>query len=187
MDLSCSSSSSLLVSLLVVLLLAAGSSSQSPSVKKPSDLVRKICPRTANLDLCLKIFKADPRSATADVKGLALIAINALEASANQTLDTLGSLVNSTPASPLKDRYQTCVGNYNAVISNLETAKKVLLSPDYKSAITPADNAQKNIQSCETIFLLSPELTISPKLDVLAHKSLDLARIAGIILLDFLV
>ncbi|XP_058219741.1 pectinesterase inhibitor-like [Rhododendron vialii] len=187
MDLSCStSSSSLLVSLLVVLLLA-GSSSQSPSVKKPSDLVSKICLRTANRDLCLKIFEADPRSATADIKGLVLIAIDALEASANQTLDTLGSLVNSTPASPLKDRFQTCVGNYNAVISNLETAKKVLLSPNYKSAFTPADNAQKNIQSCQTIFLLSPELTIPAELNDLAHKSLDLARIAGIILLDFLV
>ncbi|KAG5545867.1 hypothetical protein RHGRI_018132 [Rhododendron griersonianum] len=135
MDFSCSRSSSLMVYLLLVLLFN-GSSSQ------PSDLARTICLRTVNANLCLQIFNSDPRSATADVKGLSLIAIDASEASANQTLNTLGSLFNSTPAaSLLKDVYQTCTRNYEIVISKLETAKNLLLSPNYKSASGPASDA----------------------------------------------
>ncbi|XP_058217584.1 pectinesterase inhibitor-like [Rhododendron vialii] len=182
MDFSCSWSSSLMVSRFLVLLLN-GSSSQ------PSDLVRTICPRTINNDLCLQIFKSDPRSATADVKGLGQIAIDAGEASANQTLNTLGSLFNSTPASPLKDIYQTCTRNYETAISKLETAKNLLSSPNYKSASGLATDAMTNIVSCETSFILLPFPDESPIVSFLelTQKSSDLARIIEIILVDFLV
>ncbi|KAI8552268.1 hypothetical protein RHMOL_Rhmol06G0253700 [Rhododendron molle] len=183
MDFSCSRSSSLMVSLLLVLLLN-GSSSQ------PSDLVRTICLRTISNDLCLQTFKSDPRSATADVKGLARIAIDAVEASANQTLNTLGSLFNSTPAaSLLKDVYQTCVRNYETAISKLETAKNLLSSPNYKSASAVATDATTNVLSCDTTFILPPEPDGSAILSFLdlTEKSEYLARIIEIILVDFLV
>ncbi|XP_058219759.1 pectinesterase inhibitor-like [Rhododendron vialii] len=182
MDFSCSKSSSLMVSLLLVLLLN-GSSSQ------PSDLVRTICPRTINNILCLQIFKSDPHSETADVKGLARIAIDAGEASANQTLNTLGSLFNSTPASSLKDVYQTCVRNYETAISKLETAKNLLSSPNYKSASGLSTDATTNISSCDTSFILLPEPYGSAVLSFLdlTRKSSNLARIIEIILVDFLV
>ncbi|KAF7141856.1 hypothetical protein RHSIM_Rhsim06G0181100 [Rhododendron simsii] len=182
MDFSCSRSSSLMVSLLLVLLLN-GSSSQ------PCDLVRTICPRTINNILCQQIFKSDPRSATADVKGLAQIAIDAGEASANQTLNTLGSLFNSTPASPLKDVYQTCIRNYETAISKLETAKNLLLSPNYKSASRLASDATTNILSCDTSFILLPDPYGDAILSFydLTRKSSDLARIIERIIVGFLV
>ncbi|ONI14781.1 hypothetical protein PRUPE_3G008000 [Prunus persica] len=41
-----------------------------------TDLVEETCHKTTNYDLCVSSLKSDPRSSTADVKGLARIALD---------------------------------------------------------------------------------------------------------------
>ncbi|KAH7860518.1 hypothetical protein Vadar_014381 [Vaccinium darrowii] len=181
----CNSSSFSLLSLLVVLLLV-GLSSQSPSVKETVGY-DFICRKTANLDLCLEIFESDPRSAVADVKGLAQIADDACEASANQTLKTLGLLINSTMSSPiLKERFETCVRYYDIVIANLDMAKRLLASPKYTSALDYSQVAKNYIDDCDALFQSSPISAKPAELEKVTKKSLDLVLIFRVILDVFL-
>ncbi|KAH7853165.1 hypothetical protein Vadar_034146 [Vaccinium darrowii] len=165
-----------LVPLLLVLLLI-GVPSQSSFAKETSvDLVNKICPQTYDSDLCLKIFRSDPRLATADARGLGQIIVEACLASAKQVVNNLGSLINSTMTSPRKDVFETCLKNYNAVLSSLETAKNLLLSPKkYIFAVNFTDIATANILSCDTTFFVSPEPDIPAKLDKVILKTEGIA------------
>ncbi|KAH7844477.1 hypothetical protein Vadar_028455 [Vaccinium darrowii] len=94
-----------------------------------SDLISEICPDTQNPSLCLKALRSDPRSARADLNGLALISLGIAETNAIQTKSHLIAKLSKGATSPvLKYRYETHAERYRETIDNLKVARTALKS-----------------------------------------------------------
>ncbi|PSR97867.1 Pectinesterase [Actinidia chinensis var. chinensis] len=123
-------SSSLFVSLTLVILFIS-LSSEMPRVKAENDLINKYVPTLSNASRCLQVLKSDPRSASADLKGLGKISINKAKASAKQTSKLIASLKICATDSILKGQYGLCSQDYSDAFNSLEEAKRFLKFGDY--------------------------------------------------------
>lgn len=98
-----------------------------------NDLLNAVCSATQNSLFCLKALKSDPRSATADICGLAEIAIDMAHVTALRTSKVIGSRARKEKNPQLKKWYALCAISYDNAIGYAEAAKGSLRSQDYQS------------------------------------------------------
>ena len=106
--------------MMFLLLINIDSSLGRPSTKLSGNEVQEICSTTQNPSFCVQTLNSDPRTAAADLKGLAGISIDMAKASAKETATLISSLVENSSDPKLKGRYQTCAENYDDSIDSLD-------------------------------------------------------------------
>ncbi|KAK2990202.1 hypothetical protein RJ640_014654 [Escallonia rubra] len=150
--------------------------------KRDADLIVKTCARTDSPDLCGAALRSDPRSSSADVKGLAQIMLELSLAKAKDILKRIHQLNDGTKDPILKRYYGTCIEEYEAtVINDLPEAMSELNAKDYPSSRTNADYAAETAVECENFFHGPPEARKSP-LTKENNAMHDLAAIAASII-----
>ncbi|KAL6325911.1 hypothetical protein AAG906_038402 [Vitis piasezkii] len=164
-------------SMLMVFLLLINGSFSRPSVKIANNELTEICSTTQDPSFCVQALKSDPRTANADLKGLAQISIDLAKASATKTTTLITSLVEKANDPKLKGRYETCAENYDDSISSLDDCTQSVSSRDYVSLNFQASAAMDGPVTCLDSFEGPPK---DPS--ELPTKSEDLIHLCSIIL-----
>ncbi|KAI4365556.1 hypothetical protein MLD38_021533 [Melastoma candidum] len=122
-------------------------------VGSTSDPVETTCSKTGNHDLCLSTLRADPRSSSADVKGLAEIALDAASAKSNEALNYFLDLLRGE-GDPVRSRfYGTCIDTYGGNVKRIiPEALTDLTNNQFASAKESITTAATNAQWCEDQF-----------------------------------
>ncbi|XP_052210785.1 pectinesterase inhibitor-like [Diospyros lotus] len=110
--------------------------------------LKRICSKTIDPSFCTQALKSDPRSATADLRGLAEIAVRLSEASAEKTLKLARSLAKSAASPELKERYASCAKIYDRIVGYVEGAGEALRSEDYQSMSIETSEAMSLVFNC---------------------------------------
>ncbi|KAK1568913.1 hypothetical protein Q3G72_030344 [Acer saccharum] len=93
-----------------------------------NDLIESTCKTTVDPDLCVKILRSDPRSSSADVKGLAHIMLEVASAYCNDTFGQIKKMLNKTKISDrpidkfMRDHLQLCFEMYDSGVNNIQNA-----------------------------------------------------------------
>ncbi|GAY35658.1 PMEI domain-containing protein [Citrus sinensis] len=146
---------SLVALLLVHLLLQSSiSCSASASVSKIETLlIQETCKHTDYYNLCVASLESDPRSLNADVKELAIILVELLQANANETLWHVGDLFKKVSDPALYRFYGTRIEEYRAIVERqIPEAIDALQSGDYMVSKKDAEAAAAHADSCEEQF-----------------------------------
>ncbi|KAL2459758.1 Pectinesterase inhibitor 2 [Forsythia ovata] len=121
-------------------------------VKAP-DLVSEICSKTRNPSTCLQVLGKENGG---NLSKIAQTLTGSAHTSAFLAYDTLQLLVKLEKNSFLKDRYQSCLGNYVRAIGDLAEWKKFLNSRNYQNLPSEAKAISKEIESCDKNFEQPP-------------------------------
>ncbi|KAI4330356.1 hypothetical protein MLD38_028653 [Melastoma candidum] len=88
-------------------------------VGSTGDPVETTCSKTGNHDLCLSTLRADPRSSSADIKGLAEIALDAASAKSNEALNYFLDLLRGE-GDPVHSRFcGTCIDTHGGNVKRI--------------------------------------------------------------------
>ncbi|XP_010045344.1 putative invertase inhibitor [Eucalyptus grandis] len=133
------------------------------------DLIDGTCGQTLYYGLCAKSLRSDPRSASADLKGLAVIMLNVTTAEAADTLSYIKALVkrkvDPAEAKPL----EYCAGLYSPMARlTLPLAAKALIQGRYRFADYRLAEAAMQPPTCEGRFGGAVESPLTDR-NVLAH------------------
>ncbi|KAE9465851.1 hypothetical protein C3L33_02252, partial [Rhododendron williamsianum] len=107
------------------------------------------------IDLCISTLRSDPRSAAADVEGLARIMFDATLAKATATLNRIKDLLKKTSDPVLREYLNVCVEQYDDAIEDITVAIQNVGSHNFASRIK-ADDVVDEARSCEEIFIDLP-------------------------------
>ncbi|KAM3707951.1 hypothetical protein ACB098_02G064400 [Castanea mollissima] len=138
------------------------SSSQCARLSPNDDnLIEQTCKQTPNYNLCISSLKSDPKSATADVAGLALIMVNVLNTTTTQTLIHINSLLQSQ-RNEVKEALLSCVENYKigVLTADVPVSIEALTKGNPKFADQGTQDAANESNSCEEGFSGNSPLTV---------------------------
>ncbi|KAH7853453.1 hypothetical protein Vadar_002593 [Vaccinium darrowii] len=116
-----------------------------------ADLIGITCKKTEFTDLCISTLRSDPRSAAADVKGLARIMFDAALAKVTATLGQTKDLLKKTSDPDLREYLTVCAEQYERATEDIFTAIQNVGSDNFESR-TYADAVYDEARSCEEIF-----------------------------------
>ncbi|KAF7147980.1 hypothetical protein RHSIM_Rhsim03G0038700 [Rhododendron simsii] len=117
-----------------------------------ADLISSTCEKNEeDIDLCISTLRSDPRSAAADVAGLARIMFDATLAKATATLNQIKDLLKKTSDPVLREYLNVCVEQYDDAIEDIPVAIQNVGSNNFASRIK-ADDVVDEARSCEEIF-----------------------------------
>ncbi|XP_010547639.1 PREDICTED: cell wall / vacuolar inhibitor of fructosidase 2-like [Tarenaya hassleriana] len=150
---------------LIVFLVVLASSSTLTVVKSDMNTIQTTCKNTKYFDLCISALKSDPRSSTADPKGLAAIIAGNATATANATAAYLsGELYDSSNDSVLKKVLKDCGDKYSLAADSLRLSVQDLDSEDYDYAYMHVMAAEEYPNVCRNIFLRRKGLVYPPEI-----------------------
>ncbi|XP_010520388.2 PREDICTED: cell wall / vacuolar inhibitor of fructosidase 2 [Tarenaya hassleriana] len=130
---------------------------------------------TKYFDLCVSALKSDPRSSTADAKGLAGIIAGNATATANATAAYLsGQLYRSVNDTVLKKAVKECGDKYSLAADSLRLCVQDLVDEDYDYAYIHVTAAAEYPNSCRNIFRRSKGLVYPA---AIRRREEDLKRI----------
>ncbi|KAH7578204.1 hypothetical protein JRO89_XS01G0353100 [Xanthoceras sorbifolium] len=87
------------------------------------NLIKSVCSTADNVKFCISVFITDPRSESANVHGLALIAIQTALNKAQDTLDTKIYNLSKIITDPVnKQRLDVCRTDYTNAVANFKGA-----------------------------------------------------------------
>ncbi|KAF5205477.1 Pectinesterase inhibitor domain containing protein [Thalictrum thalictroides] len=117
-----------------------------------SDLVLTTCSHTLYCNLCLSSLQSDPRSGTADLKGLAVVALDICNAHAAHMIshvNELKSQKNTTYPPYIFSCLNDCINEYQEATGNLEEAAQALNNNSYSSVNAFTTAAMTDSDTCE--------------------------------------
>ncbi|KAK8525401.1 hypothetical protein V6N13_123077 [Hibiscus sabdariffa] len=121
-----------------------------PLCYSANTLIETTCEKTQFVDLCISTLKSDPRSSTADVAGLAIIAADSAYAKANSTSNQIAVLLKSATDPKLIKALNSCLDSYNSILRvDLPVAILAINKGTPKVAVERATDAENEAQKCE--------------------------------------
>ncbi|XP_057464966.1 pectinesterase inhibitor-like [Actinidia eriantha] len=172
------STTTFLVSLvLFVILFVNLASANELQVKVTNALLEEICSATSDANFCLQVLKSNPRTASTDLRGLALISLDLTEASATKTYATINALIKQEPNAQLKSRYVFCSRKYASAIGELGVARRYWQIGDYKGVYNQVSGAVEDVENCGDEFEVPPPVPIQ-----LRQKINDFGKLGVIVL-----
>ncbi|KAI8522649.1 hypothetical protein RHMOL_Rhmol13G0012700 [Rhododendron molle] len=115
-----------------------------------SNLIEKACSGSRNQAFCLSVLKSDPGSKTADLKGLAFIALQAASKNATKTSVKIQLWLNDTEAEPtLDDALRACDQAYIDVVDQIGDSVNALVSGANGDVQTWMKAAVADIDTCD--------------------------------------
>ncbi|KAJ7972989.1 putative Pectinesterase inhibitor [Quillaja saponaria] len=125
------------------------------------DLIQNICQQAHAKDICINGLRSDPNSLTADLKGLALIAIRVAASNATDTSEHLKLLLNDDSMDPAVQQGLTdCMDSYidasqqldDSVVSLLENSNQVDVRAWLLAAVAAADTCEDSLKGNEKLL-----------------------------------
>ncbi|MBA0771105.1 hypothetical protein Gotri_019626 [Gossypium trilobum] len=146
-------------------------------------MIINVCSKTPNPSLCETCLHSDPKSATADVKGLATISITCGTRDADKLYTDTDNLYMNTKDPALHNLLDNCWWRFLGARDNIDSAGRMLSdkgSDAAKLAITR--DAMPMITYCSDLFKKSPTVAV-PKniIDEMNVVSTDCQIILGIL------
>ncbi|KAG2407328.1 Cell wall / vacuolar inhibitor of fructosidase [Vigna angularis] len=125
-----------------------------------ANLIEETCKQTPHQNLCIQYLSSDPRSADADIAGLALIMVNVIKTKANNALDKIQQLLQGSHEHSQKEALNSCAGRYKTILeADVAQAIAALQKGDPKFAEDGANDAAVEATSCENGFSGKSPLT----------------------------
>ncbi|KAK3029624.1 hypothetical protein RJ639_037941 [Escallonia herrerae] len=114
--------------------------------------IQSTCKRTPYYNLCVSTLQADPKSANADVTGLALIMVSVVKAKTTELVGIIRSLKGSRP--DLRKALDQCDQAYSTgiLVADVPVAEEALTKGNPKFAETGMNDAANEALGCEGDF-----------------------------------
>ncbi|KAI8570314.1 hypothetical protein RHMOL_Rhmol01G0024900 [Rhododendron molle] len=140
------------------------SADSTGAAKQQNDcLIQKVCSNAESPEFCFKTLRPYPRSATADLPGIAKVTVGLALFPASTTKSLIATLFKQV-SDPANRTTLTDWSNYfDRAILQLNAAKKYLVAKDYNSANVGAAIAERAMDLCSTTSL--SDNSPSPKLE----------------------
>ncbi|EXB56094.1 Putative invertase inhibitor [Morus notabilis] len=117
-----------------------------------ADLISQTCGQTRFKDLCEKTLRGDPGSKSADIHGLAKIALKATSTNAKVVQSQISKLQKSTTDKYTLQALKDCAENYEGASEQLSDSLTVIESKHYADVNTWVTAAMSDSDSCEDGF-----------------------------------
>ncbi|XP_021911561.1 pectinesterase inhibitor-like [Carica papaya] len=116
----------------------------------------QICVQTKDEIFCDSVLGSDPRTRTADMKGMALIAISLSIIQINEVTTLIPELLSGTTDPVAKQRLQTCNSDYEAALVKFQEAYRSAGAASYSDVINSARDGVDKTTQCENRYKTSP-------------------------------
>ncbi|CAH8343816.1 unnamed protein product [Eruca vesicaria subsp. sativa] len=149
------------------------------SVKSNTAIIETTCKTTNYYDLCVSALKSDPRSPTADTKGLAAImaSVGMANATAAATYIT-GNLTTAAKDTVLKKVLKDCSDKYTLAADSLRLTIQDLDDEAYDYAYMHVLAAQDYPNVCRNIFRRVKGLVYPAEI---SRREMSLRSICGVV------
>ncbi|XP_057964879.1 cell wall / vacuolar inhibitor of fructosidase 2-like [Malania oleifera] len=152
-----------------------------------ADLIKDSCKNTYNYTLCVSTLRSDPSTSnsTINVKGLAYVMLNVLNANNTKILAEVSHLLNTTKDPLAIQCLQRCFSDYTVNKDFIRTAYSLLNSNNYGDANSQMAFAADEAIDCESSFteppiaIKSPLTTTNNVFEQLAYIIADIINILG--------
>lgn len=121
-----------------------------------ADNIAQACEDAVNEQLCIKNLQADPASKSADLAGLATIAVKLAVANATSISESVKKMLTTSKDSFELKCLKDCDENYLAAIDQLQDTLAALHSKGYHDATTWIQAAMTDSETCEDCFAEKP-------------------------------
>ncbi|KAL4385257.1 hypothetical protein GQ457_15G020760 [Hibiscus cannabinus] len=161
----------------IILVVAACSSFNGGEADQA--LIERICKQSQDYGFCMSTLGNDPRSGTADLRGLALISTSLSIIQIQDTLSRLPDIIKqSTDPLPIH-RLGVCQTDYNGSLVNFQGTYKAISDNGYYVAIDFVRNGTNQVIDCHNIFRREGPIATSP----IAGDDMNVFKFAELILL----
>ncbi|XP_062024842.1 cell wall / vacuolar inhibitor of fructosidase 1-like [Rosa rugosa] len=149
---------------------------QTAILPTEANIIAQTCSKTPNPPVCLSSLKSHPRSAQADIYGLAVIMIDVVKAKSTTTLNQINQLLKQSPGDKaLRD----CADNYKGVVEiDIPEAYQAIKAGRAMFALQSMNDAVIEANECERNFARSK----SHPLTKLNKDAADVASVAAAII-----
>lgn len=117
-----------------------------------SDLISQTCAATRFKDVCMKTFSADPSSKSADIHGLARIALNAAAKKSKSIQSKVAKLQAKATDRYVVQALKDCAENYDSANEQLADSLTAIEKKRYNDVNTWVSATMSNGESCEDGF-----------------------------------
>ncbi|XP_049387848.1 cell wall / vacuolar inhibitor of fructosidase 1-like [Solanum stenotomum] len=124
------------------------------------DLIEDVCRTSSDFKVCIDALRADPKSSSADKKGLVHILLQQCLAKAKSIYNEIVSLLEQAKEHVLIQCLQVCKENYDSSIDDAETAIKDFDANDFPGAMSAVSDVVSAPDTCEETF--NESVKISP-------------------------
>ncbi|KAH7687008.1 Pectinesterase protein [Dioscorea alata] len=142
------------ISLLILIIITTSISSfntSHASIESTCMAASKTSPNV-NYDFCLTTLKSDPKSHSADTKGLAIISTELTSTNASSTKTKIAALLLHAKDQATKSILETCAGVYSEMMDNLKLSMDAIEGGRYGDAVTYLSAALTEPGTCEDSF-----------------------------------
>ncbi|KAJ8561086.1 hypothetical protein K7X08_027276 [Anisodus acutangulus] len=127
------------------------------------DLIDDVCQKTDDNSLCVKSLRADPRSASADKKGLARIMVQLSQAKASDILNQTKVLLKQIKEPVLKQCLEVCRDNYDMAVFWYSDSIKYIDAGDFDDATSSTSGPMNDADTCDESFTEPPVRKADPR------------------------
>jgi pectinesterase inhibitor-like protein len=129
-----------------------------------ADLIEDTCKRskTPFMDLCVTSLRSDPRSSSADVKGLVHITFELVQSNVTDTFGQVKALLETTTDPDVKQSLNDCFGLYKKSVSTTLPDAISALDSSLELAGILINEVKSNAEDCERDFTDGPNSRKSP-------------------------
>ncbi|XP_059295375.1 cell wall / vacuolar inhibitor of fructosidase 2-like [Lycium ferocissimum] len=139
------------------------------------DLIDDICRKSSDFKVCTDSLRTDPKSSSADEKGLVRILLQQCLAKATSIYNEIVFLLKETKEPVLKQCLEVCKDNYDGAKDDVAATIKSFDANDFTEAISHASAVESGPIDCEESFT-EPPVRKSPT----KQKSNDLINFVGL-------
>ncbi|KAJ1414323.1 Pectinesterase inhibitor domain [Sesbania bispinosa] len=147
-------------------------------VLQPNDakLIEETCKKTPYPTFCIQFIQADPRSSSADVKGLALIMVDVIKTKAKASLLIINQLLQEGGE---KKALSSCFEKYRVILQgDVPQATQALQNGNPKFAESGAIDSGVEAISCEKSFSgKSPLTDVNNIMHIAANVTVAIVRL----------
>uniref|UniRef100_A0A1D1Y9C7 Putative invertase inhibitor n=1 Tax=Anthurium amnicola TaxID=1678845 RepID=A0A1D1Y9C7_9ARAE len=146
----------LLLLLLIMAFIKLGASARLLGEANGTDLITSTCRHTEHLDVCISTLQSHRDSRSADVKGLALVSVEACIAHAEGTLSYVKQLRGNGGEGYAAECLDDCLTEYSDALEDLRGSVGELQRGAYDSVNAMVSGAMTDSDTCEGGFGETP-------------------------------
>lgn len=123
-----------------------------------NDIIADACKKAAasspnvNFDYCVKALGSYPKSPTADIRGLGLIALNLLESSVMRTGSSIQQLLKQKQDPYIRECLSGCSDLYSDAVDSTKDAVRAYQAERYLDVQNSVTTVSTNVDTCESQF-----------------------------------
>ncbi|KAE8676673.1 Pentatricopeptide repeat superfamily protein isoform 1 [Hibiscus syriacus] len=125
-------------------------------------LIESICKQSQDYAFCMNTLGSDPRSDTADLRGLAMISSSLSIIQIQDTLRRLPDIIKQSTDRLTIQRLEVCQSDYDGSLANFQSASNATSNNAFYDTIDFVRNGTNRVIDCHNIFRKDGPIAISP-------------------------